>query len=154
MTLELKTSQIAEYRKLLKTVLDGLDSAYKIRQGLIEYDSATKLEYARYDSLNDPEPYYHIKLFDKAIGIVRLYNVRDWSIDDPEKKYFHFTIRIYNFRPSSYFNLSVKSCYSHSDYGEFLDISDCMKYFYNFTCDLIASTFKLDQNLFKEVEIF
>ena len=98
MVRELKTSQIMEYRKLLKVVLDGLDSAFKVRQGLIEYNSATKYEFAKYDSNNDPEPYYHIKLFDKAIGIVRLYNFRDWFKDDPEQKYFHFAIRCYNFQ--------------------------------------------------------
>lgn len=154
MILELKTSQINEYRKLLKTVLDGLDSAYRIRQHLIEYDSTSKLEFARYDSLNDPEPYYHIKLFDKAIGIVRLYNPRDWSIEDDEKQYFHFTIRIYNFRPVTRFNLSVRPYQNYSDYGEFLDISDTMRYFYNFSCELIISCFHLETNLFKEVEIF
>lgn len=73
---------------MLKIILDGLDSAYQLRQGLIELDSVSKYEKAKYDSLNDPEPFYHLKLFDKAIGIVRLYSSREWLIDDPEKNIF------------------------------------------------------------------
>lgn len=154
MVRELKTSQIAEYRKLLKTVLDGLDSAYKLRQGLIEYDSVNKLELAKYDSFNDPEPFYHLKLFDKGIGIIRLYNKRDWTIEDEESKYFHFTIRCYNFRPDSYFNIKVKMHDEFNDYGEFLDISDCMPYFCKFSTSLIAKTYNINLNLFDSVDIF
>lgn len=151
---ELKSSQILEYKKLLKTVLDGLDSASKIRQGLIEYDSASKYEYAQYDSLNDPEPYYHIKLFDKAIGIVRLYNCREWSVDDPEKKYFHFGIRCYNFNPFEDFNLSVKRTREYSTYGDFLDISDCLEYLYKFAKQLFIDVLKVSQPDFYKWEIY
>lgn len=151
---ELKTSQILEYRKLLKTVLDGLDSAYQIRQGLIEYNSASKYEYAKYDSLNDPEPYYHLKLFDKAVGIVRLYSNREWSVDDPEKKYFHFGIRIYNFTPFEDFNLSVKRTREYSTYGDFLNINDCLEYFYKFVKQLFIEVLKVPQPDFYKWEIF
>ena len=60
MVRELKTSQIAEYRKLLKTVLDGLDSAYKLRQGLIEYDSVNKLELAKYYYVHSQNVYQYL----------------------------------------------------------------------------------------------
>ena len=149
---ELKTRQILEYRKLLKTVLDGLDSAYKVRKGLLDYDSVSKIEYARYDSYNDPEPYYHIKLFDMAIGIVRLYEKRQWTIEDDESKYFHFTIRCYNFRPTKNINIQIaRSTRETTDYGEFLEISDCMRYFYDFTKELIIKKFELPTNLFYEI---
>lgn len=149
---ELKTRQILEYKKLLKIVLDGLDSASKVRQGLLEYDSVSKFEYARFDSYNDPEPYYHIKLFDMAIGIVRIYEKRQWVIEDDEGKYFHFTIRCYNFRPTSNSNIQiVRSTRETTDYGEFLEISDCMRYFYDFTKELIIKKFDFPTNLFYEI---
>lgn len=149
---ELKTRQLLEYKKLLKTVLEGLDSAYKVRQGLLEYDSVSKIEYARYDSYNDPEPYYHIKLFDMAIGIVRIYEHRQWIIEDDEGKYFHFTIRCYNFRPTKNINIQIaRSTRETTDYGEFLEISDCIRYFYDFTKELIIKKFELPTNLFYEI---
>lgn len=151
---ELKTSQILEYKKLLKTVLDGLDSAFKIRQGLIEYDSASKYEFAQYDSLNDPEPYYNLKLFDKAIGIVRLYNNREWFKDDPEKKYFHFALRTYNFSPFEDFNLPVRRTREYSTYGDFLDLSDSLEYFYKFSKQLFIDVLKIPQPDFYKWEIF
>lgn len=151
---ELKSSQILEYKKLLKTVLDGLDSAYQARQGLIEYNSASKYEYAKYDSLNDPETYYHVKLFDKAIGIVRLFNSREWSVNDPEQKYFHFGIRCYNFSPFEDFGLSVKRTRDYSTYGDFLDINDCLEYVYKFLKQLFIDVLKVPQPDFYKWEIF
>lgn len=148
---ELRTSQLLEYKKLLNTVLSGIDSAISIRQGLIEYDSVSKYEYAKYDSLNDPEPYYHIKLFDKAIGIVRLYNKRDWLVDDKESKYFHFAIRCYNWYPTKNFDLKVRTTDNYATYGDFLHIDDVIKYFYEFSKQLIVSEFKINVDLFEEI---
>lgn len=147
---ELKTSQLLEYKKLLTTVLDGIDSAVKIRQGLIEYDSVSKYEYAKYDSLNDPEPYYHLKLFDKAIGIVRLYNKREWTIDDDESKYFHFAIRCYNFHFTSYSNLTIKRTSEYTQVSEWLSIEDCIPYFYELCKKMFVEVFKINCNLFEE----
>lgn len=154
MVRELKSSQILEYKKLLKIVLDGLDSAFKVRQGLLDYNSASKYEHAQYDSLNDPEPYYHIKLFDKAIGIVRLYNSREWFIDDPEQKYFHFGIRCYNFIPFEDFDLKIKRNREYSTYGDFLDINDCLEYMYKFSKQLFIDVLKVPQPDFYKWEIF
>lgn len=151
---ELSSSQLLEYKKLLKTVLDGLDSASKIRAGLLEYDSVSKYEYAKYDSLNDPEPYYHIKLFDKAVGIVRLYTSREWFSDDPEKKYFHFAIRLYNFSPYETFNLQVKNCREYSTYGDFQDLEDCLPYFYKFVKQLFYSCKVIKQPELLYLEIY
>lgn len=129
---ELKTSQLIEYKKLLKTVLDGIDSAIEIRKSLIDFDSANKYQYALYDSFQDPEPYYHIKLFDKAIGIVRLYTKQVQFTDDPEQKNFHFAIRCYNFDPSKDFNLPVKATLDYKTYGDFPDIIHTLPYFFEF----------------------
>lgn len=142
---ELRTSQLIEYKKLLNTVLNGIDSAINIRQGLIEYDSASKFEKAQYDCMNDPEPYYHIKLFDCAIGIVRLYSPIQWSISDPDKNYYHFTIRIYNFIPSKRYNLKVKPSIDYSDYGEFLSIEDSIKYLFRFCLQLFHDKLNVNQ---------
>lgn len=151
---ELSSSQLLEYRKILKIVLDGLDKAYSVRQGLLDYNSASKYEHAQYDSLYDPEPYYHLKLFDKAIGIVRLYNPREWSVDDPEKKYFHFGIRVYNFSLYEDFNLSVKRTREYSTYGDFLDINDCLEYFYKFLKQIFIKVINVPQSDFYKWEIF
>lgn len=151
---ELKTSQINEYRKLLRTVLDGLDTASKVRSHLIDFDSASKMEIARCDSLNDPEPFYHLKLFDKAIGIVRLYDSREWSNNDPDKKYFHFAIRCYNFCPTETYKLRSKLCRSYSTYGDFLDIADALPYFNKFINDLMYKINVTDFNSYVPLEIY
>lgn len=151
---ELSSSQILEYKKILKTVLTGLDSAFKARQGLIEYNSASQYEHAKYDSLHDPEPYYHLKLFDKAVGIVRLYNSREWSVKDEDKQYFHFAVRCYNFRPYEDFNLPIKTTREYATYGDFLDINDCLDYFYKFTKQLFINVLNITQPDFYKWEIF
>lgn len=151
---ELSSSQLLEYKKILQTVLNGIDSACSARSKLLDYNSASKYEHAKYDSLNDPEPYYHIKLFDKAIGLVRLYNSREWSKNDPEKKYFHFGIRCYNFSPFEDFNLPVKRNREYYTYGDFLDISDCLDYFYKFTKQLFIDFMKIKQPEFYNLEIY
>lgn len=135
---ELKSSQLIQYKKLLKTVIDGIEAAIVARSGLIEYDSVTKYEKALYDCNQDPEPYYHLKMFDKAVGIVRLYYPREWFSEDPDQKYYHFAIRCYNFTPSENFNLKVTPCLNYSTYGDFQDINDCFRYFYSFCKELIG----------------
>lgn len=143
---ELRSSQLIQYKKLLKTVLEGIDSAISIRQGLIEYDSASQYEKAVYDCNNDPEPYYHLKMFDMAIGLIRLYNPREWSIDDPDEKYFHFTIRLYNFVPKYTYKLKIKTYVNYSDYGEFLDLNDCMSYMFRFIVQMFSKRLKSAQD--------
>ena len=148
---ELKTSQLIEYKKLLKTVLEGIDSAVRQRASLLEYDSVSKYEHAKYDSLNDPEPYYHIKLFDKAIGIVRLYNSRDWNVEDVDKKYFHFAIRCYNYYPTSFLDLPLKRSSEYVTIGDFLAIDDCIPYMYELSKKLFIEQFKINVDLFEEI---
>lgn len=133
---ELRTSQLIEYKKLLETVLDGIDSAIDIRKSLLEFDSVSKREIAYRDSLNDPEPYYHIKLFDKAIGIVRLYTKNVQFADDPEQKNFHFALRCYNFDPREDFNLPMRHTIEHNTYGDFKSFDDIMPYFFEFAKQL------------------
>lgn len=149
---ELRTSQLLEYKKLLNTVLTGIDSAINIRQGLIEYDSASKFEKAQYDCMNDPEPYYHIKLFDCGIGIVRYYSPIQWSIDDPDKKYYHFTIRIYNFTPKKRYDLKIKPCANYSDYGEWCSIEDLLPYFFKFVLQLFHWKLNINQDYLFDFE--
>lgn len=151
---ELKSSQLLEYKKLLKTVLDGLDSAYKVRHSLIEFDSVSKYEHASYDSLHDPEPYYHIKLFDKAVGIVRLYTSKEWTVEDPEKRYFHFAIRCYNFSPYETFKLCCKNCRDYSTYGDFQDLDDVLPIFYKFVKQLFYSVSVINQEELLALDIY
>lgn len=154
MLMELKTRQIDEYRKLLKTVLDGLDSASRLRHSLIELDSVSKYEQMKFDSMNDPEPFYHLKLFDKGIGICRMYSTRQYFVDDPDNKYYHFTIRIYNFVPNETHKLNYKRYRDHIDYGDFLDITDALKYFRSFCNQLISVVAEIPQYELMPIEIF
>lgn len=149
---ELKTSQLLEYRKMLNTMLQGIDVSLSYRQKLIEYDSVTSYELDKYDSFNDPERFYHIKIFDKGISIIRLYDSKSWFSVDPDKKYFHFAIRIYNFVPNDTYKLSFKRYRLHVDFGDFQDISDSLKYFSKFVNQLLISELGLSPLL--ELEIF
>lgn len=148
---ELSSSQLKEYKKMLKTILEGIDSAIGIRSGLIEYNSANKYMIAQHDSLNDPEPYYHFKLFDKAIGIVRLYTKNVQFTDDPEQKNFHFAIRCYNFNPDKDFNLPLRHTIEHDTYGDFKSFEDIFPYFFRFSKQLMDTIFKEDP---VQLEIF
>lgn len=139
---ELKTSQLLEYKKLLKTVLDGIDSAIELRKGLLDMDSANKYELALHDSYNDPEPFYHVKLFDKAIGIVRLYTKNTQFADDPEQKNFHFAIRCYNFDPDEDFNLPMKHTIEHNTYGDFKTFDEILPIFFNMCSQLFIKVEK------------
>lgn len=151
---ELKTTQLMEYKKLLKTVLKGIDSAIALRASLIECDSVSQLDFQKYDSFHDPEKYYHLKLFDKGISICRLYNSSDWFVDDPEKKYFHFCIRCYNFTPNEKYKLPIKLHPNYSDYGDFCDIDDSLKYFHSFCYELTSKVSKILQKNLIGMEIF
>lgn len=149
---ELRTSQLLDYRKMLNSILSGIDSALAHRSRLIEYDSITSLEIDKSDSLNDPEPFYHIKLFDKGVSIVRLYDSKQWFASDPDKCYFHFTIRVYNFVPYDTYKLQFKRYRSHVDIGDFLSLDDCLKYFSKIVFQLLQTVCKLSPCL--DLEIF
>lgn len=149
---ELKTSQLLDYRKMLNTILQGIDSSLAYRHKLIEYDSVTSYELDKYDSFNDPERYYHIKIFEKGVSIIRLYDSASWFSADPDKKYFHFAIRFYNYFPSDVYNLHFKRYRLHVDIGDFQDISDSLKYFAKFVNQLLISELGLSPLL--ELEIF
>lgn len=154
MVRELSSSQLLNYKKLLQTVLNGIDSAISVRSHLIDYDSVSKYEHDKIDSLNDPEPYYHFKMFDVGIGIIRRYYPRDWLIEDNEQRYFHFTIRIYNFSPSDSFNLKIVHFAHYSDYGEWLSIDDSLPFLFRFVVDFFVKKYKLQKSLFYEEDIF
>lgn len=149
---ELKTSQLLDYKKMLTTILQGIDSSLAYRNKLIEYDSVTSYELDKFDSLQDPERYYHIKIFDKGVSIIRLYDSKTWFSSDPDKKYFHFAIRIYNFVPSDTYKLSFKRYRLHVDVGDFQDISDSLKYFAKFVNQLLILELGLSPLL--ELEIY
>lgn len=150
---EFKTSQLLSYKKMLTDILDGVNSAINIRHKLIEYDSVSKMEYAKYDSLQDPELYYHIKLFDKAIGLVRLYETKDFFNEDPQKEKFHFAVRCYNFIPTNDRFVPMKHTINYDTYGDFETINEALRLFYFFSNELLSEVTCLPQK-FLDLEIY
>ena len=124
---ELRTSQLMEYKKLLKRVLDGIDSAIEVRRSLIQYDSVNQYEIAKYDANHDPEQFYHLKLFDMGVSICRLYDSKRWFRDDPDKCEFHFCIRCYKYEPKEKYKLDYKRYSDYVDIGDFDSIDSALK---------------------------
>lgn len=145
---DFKTSQLLELRKLSKQIYDMCDFAAKVRARLIEQKGTCEFEYDKRNSLADPESYYHFKLFDKGVSIIRLYSKAGWFRIDEENKNFHFAIRCYNFQPS----LKLESTYhgSYTDYGDFEKIDECMKYFITAIVQITDTEFNIIDPLFKE----
>lgn len=150
---DFKTSQLLGYKKELKDVLDGIDTALHARAALLEdFTSTAKAEAAIRDSLCDPEFYYYIKFLDKAITIVRLYNAREWFDDDDSR--YHFSIRTYNFYPSDNYGLQYRKYSNHCDYGDFFDIADIWPYMRVYASQLICEVGKIVQSELMPVDIF
>lgn len=152
---DFKTSQLIEYRKMLKIMYDGFSSAIQKRATLIDDTrSLSDYEHSVIDSFQDPEYYYSIKFLDKAITIVRLYNCREWFHEDEDHKYFHFAIRCYNFKPNDRFGLDFNRYADHTDYGDFQDINDTWKYIRVFANELICEVGKIVQSELIPMDIF
>lgn len=144
---ELKTSQLIQMKKLSQQLYEMFDSALAYRKTLIEKQSTSEYEHAQFDSMRDPESYYHFKLFDKAVSIVRIYDKRDWFRKDDEDE-FHFTICCYGFNPN--FNIQSRSYSDKHFYGDFKSIESCIKYFIAACVSLTDNQFNIIDPLFKE----
>lgn len=149
---EFKSSQLIELKKLSKTIYDMAESALAYRAKLFEHVGTTQYEIQKYESLRDPESFYHFKLFDKAVSIIRLYSNRDWLNEDEEKNKFHFAICCYNFKPS--ISLKYREYQDHIVYGDFETIDECIKYFISAIIQISDTEYDILLPVFKnEVEI-
>lgn len=144
---ELKTSQLIQMKKLSKQLFDMFEAALAYRSTLIEKQSTNEYEYAKYDSLRDPEYYYNFKVFDKGVSIIRLYDKKDW-FNKIEDDIFHFTICCYGFNPE--FKIENRYMGNKWFYGDFPEIEKCIKYFITACVYLVDSVYDIVDPLFKE----
>lgn len=143
---ELKTSKLMEMRKIAKVLYEDLDSALSYRATLLSDTSTlSRLEVAKHERLRDPESYYHFKLFDKAVSIVRLYNKQSWI--SHENNNFHFSVRCHGFTPSIV-DMNKRISNSYIDCGDFDSIENCFPYFTSCIIQLLSTEYDFDLNLF------
>lgn len=144
---ELKTSQLIQMKKMSQQLYEMFDSALAYRNTLIEKQSTSEYEHAKYDSLRDSESYYHFKLFDKAVSIIRLYDKRDW-IRKEDADGFHFSICCYGFNPE--FKIKNRQYSDKWFYGDFKTIDASIKYFIAACVYITDKTYNIIDPLFKE----
>lgn len=145
---EFRTSNLMELKKLAKSIYDICDKALISRTKLIEQVGTTEYEFQKQQSLSDPESYFHFKLFDKGVSIIRLYSPTGWFRIDEERKDFHFAVRCYGFNPS--FKLEQRAYSQYIDYGDFETIKKAMPYFIAACVQITDTQYDIIDPLFKE----
>ena len=145
---DFKSSQLIELRKISKQLYEAFDSALAYRSSLLEHVGTTEYEMQKKAALSDPETYYHFKLFDKGVSIIRLYHKSQWDrIEDVND--FHFAIKTFDFDPK--FNISHRvSGNNNHIYGDFSSIDACIKYFITACVLLVDNVYNIIDPLFKE----
>lgn len=152
---EFRSIQLLEFRKMLHTMCDAFDFVCKKRESLLEFTSSTsKYEIAKHEVYYVPENYYHYQLFDKEVCIIRMLNPKDWLVEDPEQKYFHFALCCIGFIPSNFYGLTFRRYSDHINIGDWICIDDMLKMFHKFCNDLIYDVAGIKVVEQHELELF